>query len=339
MLGDTASAAAIAIPLVVGAALVVAFGFHAWMTAPSETTRRRAHERHTRSRPEPLLDVHLFTDRSFLPASLTSFGFGAALFGALILLPLYYQVDRGESALVAGLLMAPQGIGAALVMQLAGRLSDRLGPGRVVPAGFVVVIIGTLAYTMVGANTSYAFLATALFVRGIGFGFTMMPATAAAYQNLKSAQVPRATTSINILQRVGGSIGTALLAVILEHQIASQFAPAGAAISSGTTPTAAERHVFAGPVATAFGHTFWWVVGMTVVALIPSLFLSRKPAAVPPLAPPAQPPTDQPRAEVDDDDSIQPAPVVVSGDGPDGPRRHRTQRRTANRPVTPPLEG
>ncbi|MFZ0667288.1 MAG: DHA2 family efflux MFS transporter permease subunit, partial [Acidimicrobiales bacterium] len=112
-LGGTSSGESAAVPLVIGALLVASFGYHAWVTAPSEQRSKHAKRR---DRAEPLIDVHLFTDRSFLPASLTSFGFGAALFGALILLPLYYQVDRGESALVAGLLIAPQGIGAALVM-------------------------------------------------------------------------------------------------------------------------------------------------------------------------------------------------------------------------------
>ena len=66
----------------------------------------------------------------FSAAAATTFLVGAALFGAMILLPLYYQVDRGESALTAGLLMAPQGVGAALAMPLAGRLTDRVGGGR-----------------------------------------------------------------------------------------------------------------------------------------------------------------------------------------------------------------
>ena len=56
-----------------------------------------------------------------------------SLFGAMLILPLYYQVVRGESALDAGLLLAPQGLGAATAMPIAGRLTDRLGAGRIVP--------------------------------------------------------------------------------------------------------------------------------------------------------------------------------------------------------------
>ena len=109
-LGNSGSSASVAIPLSIGLVLIGAFALHAGRRSPA---------RGGRSRPEPLIDIRLFKDRGFLPAALTSFGFGAALFGALILLPLYYQVDRGQSALVAGLMIAPQGIGAALVMPRA----------------------------------------------------------------------------------------------------------------------------------------------------------------------------------------------------------------------------
>ena len=81
--------------------------------------------------PRPLIDVRLFRDRVVRAAAATTFLVGGALFGAMIILPLYYQVARGESALTAGLLMAPQGVGAALAMPLAGRLTDRVGGGRV----------------------------------------------------------------------------------------------------------------------------------------------------------------------------------------------------------------
>ena len=79
--------------------------------------------------------MHLFRSVGFSAAAATTFLLGAALFGAMLLLPLYYQVDRGETALSAGLLIAPQGIGAALVMPISGRLTDRIGGGVLALAG------------------------------------------------------------------------------------------------------------------------------------------------------------------------------------------------------------
>jgi EmrB/QacA subfamily drug resistance transporter len=255
------SATSVFVPIAVGLGLVAAFVWHALHTKIT-----------------PLIEVLLFRDRQFAAASATTFFFGAALFGGMFLLPLYYQVVRGQTPLTAGLLMAPQGIGAAMVMPLAGKLTDRYGSGRVVPVGMLVVTLATLVYTQLGAHTSFAVLAVSLFIRGIGFGFVMMPAISAAYQTLAAPQVPRASTAINIVQRVGGSIGTALVAVVLEHQIRVQVHGLTGGLTEATTAPATEMAKVAQPLANAFGNTFWWVVGMTLVAMIPALLLVRAPA-------------------------------------------------------------
>src|SRR3954453_4096908 len=114
----------------------------------------------------PLIDVRLFRDRVFSAAAATTFLVGGALFGAMIILPLYYQVARGESALTAGLLMAPQGIGAAMAMPLAGRLTDRLGGGRVALCGLVILTLATVPYAFITDDSPYAVLAGLLVVRG-----------------------------------------------------------------------------------------------------------------------------------------------------------------------------
>jgi hypothetical protein len=113
-----------------------------------------------------------------------------------------------------------------------------------------------------------------------------MPAMAAAYQTLSRNRVPRATTAINIVQRVGGSLGTALVAVVLEHQISVQVQGAAPGLSGVSGATPMERVRNAEPLSVAFGHTFWWVLGLTAVALVPALLLPRRPAEE--AAPPGQ---------------------------------------------------
>ena len=144
----------------------------------------------------------------------------------MIVLPLYYQVARGEDALTAGLLMAPQGLGAALAMPLAGRLTDRVGGGRVALVGLLVLTLGSIPFAFLDGSTSYTLLAFLLVVRGLGIGASMMPAMAAAYATLEREQVPRATSALNALQRIGGAIGTAVLAVVLQGEIKDQLAAA-----------------------------------------------------------------------------------------------------------------
>jgi EmrB/QacA subfamily drug resistance transporter len=222
----------------------------------------------------PLIDLRLFARRGFAAGAATTFLLGGALFGAMILLPLYYQVVRGEDALTAGLLLAPQGLGAAVVMPLSGRATDRSGAGRVVLTGLVLVLVSTLAFTAVGAGTPYWLLIGALFVRGLGLGMTMMPAMSAAYATLETAAVPRATTALNILNRVGGSVGTALLAVILQTRITDAFGT-GAGLGSTEAASPAARAAAAPALAHAFGSTFWWAAAMVAASFLPALLLPR----------------------------------------------------------------
>jgi hypothetical protein len=79
----------------------------------------------------------------------------------------------------------------------------------------------------VTGHTPYPLLAFMLFVRGVGLGAAVQPSVAAAYQLLDSAQVPRATAALNTLRQIGGSIGTTLLAVILQHEAATALSPRG----------------------------------------------------------------------------------------------------------------
>jgi EmrB/QacA subfamily drug resistance transporter len=243
-------------PIAGGVVLVALFVRHAW-TAP-----------------RPLLDVKLFRVPAFGAATATTFLLGAALFGALIVLPLYYQVARGEGALTAGLLMAPQGVGAAMAMPIAGRLTDRVGGGRVAFVGLIVMTLATIPFGFVSADSSYWLLGGILVLRGVGLGATMMPAMAAAYATLDNAAVPRATSALNAVQRVGGSIGSALLAVVLQHQIAERLPGAGAGGGAlPSTPGQVTPQIL-DAMSDAFASTFWWAIALSAVALIPTAVLA-----------------------------------------------------------------
>jgi len=120
-------------------------------------------------------------------------------------------------------------------------------------------------------------------VRGLGLGMTMMPAMSAAYATLETAAVPRATTALNILNRVGGSIGTALLAVILQSRITDAFG-AGAGLGSAEAASPAAHAAAAPALAHAFGSTFWWAAAMVAASFVPALLLPRASARTAPVA-------------------------------------------------------
>jgi EmrB/QacA subfamily drug resistance transporter len=241
----------------------------AWVPLLTGTVLVAAFVRHALRVRFPLVEVRLFASRGFAAASATCFLLGAALFGSMILLPLYYQVARGQSPLDSGLLIVPQGLGAAVGMNIGGRLTDRYGGGRVIPFGLLFLAAGTIPFALAGAHTSYWLLAFGLVLRGFGLGGSMMPAMAAAYATLERRQVPRATPMLNVLQRIGGSMGVAIFTVILENGIEDNAA-------HGEGP------------ASAFGHTYLWAVGVALLALIPALILRREEARSRRPSPPAQ---------------------------------------------------
>jgi EmrB/QacA subfamily drug resistance transporter len=222
-------------PCVVGVTLVALFAFHA--------LRIR----------NPLLDLRLYRKPTFSSASIAMFCLGAALFGGMILLPLYWQDVRHQSVVATGLLTAPQGLGMALVMPLAGKLTDRYGGGPLALFGVIVTTIATIPFGFIGAHTPITWLSVAMLVRGMGIGFAFMPAMSAAFAALERSELSDATPQLNVLQRVGGSIGTAVLAVVLQRALVGVHTLAGAA--------------------DAYGTAFWWSAAITALAIIPCIVL------------------------------------------------------------------
>lgn len=229
-----------------------------------------------RRRERALVDVTLFRDRGFAASVGTLFIYVGAVFGVMFMSPVYLQSVRGDSPLHAGLLLAPMGLGAALSMPIAGRLTDRIGSRVLAVGGLVVVVAGLSVFTRLDATTSKALLGVATFVVGIGHGAMMPSLMAAAYQRLPKSAIPAATTASNIVVRVGSSFGIAVLAVVLQVYIRHEVPGASGTIASAaavTDPDAPAR------LARAFGHSFWVALCIAVAAIIPCLLLPRRAAA------------------------------------------------------------
>lgn len=240
--------------LAAGLALVAAFCVHAVRT------------------PRPLLDLRLLRRRGFSAAALTNLVLGMALFGVALLLPLYFEIIRGRTPLETGLLLIPQGLGAALAMPIAGIATDKAGARPVVITGIGLALVGTVAYTQLTAVTAYWYLAGALLLIGAGLGATIMPSMAAAFQSIERTDIPAGTSAINAIQRLAGSLGTALLAVTLQRAMSTQvpgfhggIAQAGALAASQAGALPALAH--------AFGVTFGVALVLTALALAPALLL------------------------------------------------------------------
>ena len=266
-----------------GIALMVAFVWHSF-------------------RPEhPLLDLRLYRDRNLSVSTITMFLFAGAFFGGLLLVPTFFQQIHGDSTLKAGLLVAPQGIGAMLTMPIAGALVDRVPVGRIVPFGLAGIVAGMFPLTQITETTSNTTIIVSLFVMGLGMGGTMMPLFTSALRTLTNHEVARGSTLLNITQQIASSVGVAVMSVILTNNLKDSPTIAGtegmkglpdgltetaAAIASWTKEGAAlvtqlkipESVLDAGFVqaASSFASTFWVAWALCVLTIVPALFLPRK---------------------------------------------------------------
>ncbi len=274
----TFAATKVWLPMLIGGLLVIAFVVYSF---------RPAH---------PLLDLRLLRNRNLTVATVTLAVFTIAFMGAGLLFPSYFLQVRGESTLHAGLLMAPQGIGAMVTMPIAGMLADKVPVGRTVPFALLLIAAGFFTFTQVGTDTSYLLLCGSLFVMGLGMGGTMMPIMTSALKTLTNQEVARGSTLLNILQQIAGSVGTAMMSVILTNQLnesavipgvtnpedGSPVTEAGAAIASHQNPAIAQQlpadllHRGLQFVADSFATTFWVGFILTLLTLVPAFFLPRR---------------------------------------------------------------
>ncbi|GIF69987.1 MFS transporter [Asanoa ishikariensis] len=223
----------VVVPLIVGITLLATFIGYAL---------RKSH---------PLVEIGLLAKRSVASSSAVLFFSGFSLYGAMLLMPLYYQGVRGTTALTAGLMLVPQGVGALLSRTVVGSNVDRLGARVIALAGFAVVAVATVPFALAGPHTSAWLLAFWMVVRGFGLGAVTMPVMVAGYLGLDKQQIPHSSVLTRTAQQIGGSFGTAVLAVIL------------------ATATTAHHE----SLAQAFHVAFWWSVGFSAVAVVLSLWL------------------------------------------------------------------
>ncbi|MDL9936859.1 DHA2 family efflux MFS transporter permease subunit [Gordonia sp. ABSL1-1] len=261
--------AGVLIPVAIGLVLIAAFIWHALRAE------------------RPLLDLRLFQNKTLTIAVITMTFFMIAFFGASLLYPQYFIGVRGESTLMAGLLLAPQGLGAMLTMPIAGQLTDKMGPGKFVLSGIVLIFVGLGAFMFLGADTSYWLICIALFIQGLGMGMTMMPIMSSALATLRNNKVPDGSTLLNVVQQSASSVGTAIISVILATLLTNR-PDGGLAIASNADPEGYAKAVEAGAApaqvpssafdaaAEAFSTTFIVSVVLIAITVIPAFFLPRK---------------------------------------------------------------
>lgn len=165
----------------------------------------------------PVLDLRLAA-RPVMGSALASVLLaGAGMFGAVLLLPLWFQVRLGAGPAEAGVLLAPMGLATTAFVLVAGRLTDRYGGGTVALTGSLVVLASTVPLPWLGPDAPPWLVQAVLVVRGAGLGLSIMPASTAAYASVGAAELGHATALVNIVMRVGGAAGGAVCVIVLSR--------------------------------------------------------------------------------------------------------------------------
>lgn len=279
------------LPIGAGLALVAAFVAHACRS------------------PQPLLDVRLLQRRLTGAGTAILFLFQAGFATSLILMPLYWQVVRGESATTAGLLMAPGGLVVAVVLQTSGRLIDRLPPIAVIGPGITASVLaaGALAVQLTADAPIWQLVLTTM-VLNAGAGFTLMPTMTVATRSLSGPDIPSGSAILSVVSQLAVSIGVAVFSVVLASQMSHQVTGRHSVTGMEALPPD-QLAVLAPYLATAFRVTFWLPVAlMALAALIAWAFFSRVPAPSQGVMAPPKPST----PDVPDDTSVRSAPGTSS---------------------------
>jgi hypothetical protein len=149
----------------------------------------------------------------------------------------------------------------------------------VVSLGVALALIGTGWYTQIGTHTPYLATVAALLLVGAGLGATITPAMAAAFRGLPQAAMGQATSAINVVQRVAGALGSALLAIVLQQAMSARLPGFHGGISQAGALVASSPHA-AATLADAFGVSFAVSFGIVAIALVPALLLPGRQARV-----------------------------------------------------------
>ncbi|WP_280194654.1 DHA2 family efflux MFS transporter permease subunit [Nocardia farcinica] len=245
---------AVLTPLLAGAGLVAAF-VHRGLTAP-----------------EPLLDLPVLRNPVIGAAAALVGLFAAGYFGSMLLQPLYFQLARGETATMAGALGIPFALASGLTMQVAGRLIDRIPPGRYLPVSIGVGVAGFLLFrAQLDADASYWGLCAAMLLMGAGGGGTIMPALTTATRALAPEQQSSGTTTVNMVSTTAMAIGTALASVVL-----STLLPLDGGLQALHRLDPAARAALAPALAETFHDAYLLAPVLMGLALVPALLLPRR---------------------------------------------------------------
>jgi MFS transporter, DHA2 family, multidrug resistance protein len=253
---------------------------------------------------EPIIDLHLFRERSFATANFLMFMLGFALLGSTLLLPLFMQTLLGYTAERSGLALMPGGFAIMLCMPFVGFLLSRYSPRYLMMFGLSMLSFSLFHMTTFDLSVDFHTVMMARVYQAIGLAFLFVPINTAAYSGLPRDKNNAASGLMNLARNIGGSVGISFVttglarrAQVHQAQLVEKLNAANpqfqsalrgmAGVFSGAGPgsggNSAQQHAYAmiqGNVIRqstmlAYIDNFW-VLGVVIGCLIPCVFLIKK---------------------------------------------------------------
>ncbi len=181
---------------------------------------------------DALVPLHMLKDRIVAACLVVAIGMTFGMYAMLFLTPLYLQIGRGASALVAGLELLPMSLAFVIVSQLSGKIANALGPRIPMTTGMAMMGAGLFVLALIPINDSLVLIESALLIIGCGLGLNTGPLNAVAVANVPAARSGTVSGLVNTARMVGATLGVAVLGAAF-----AMFAGAiGAGVAAGLPP-------------------------------------------------------------------------------------------------------
>jgi DHA2 family multidrug resistance protein len=251
---------------------------------------------------DPIIDLHLFRDRTFGISNLLMFMLGFALLGSTLLLPLFMQTLLGYTAQESGFALMPGGFAIMLLLPLVGFLLSRYSPRWLLVFG-LVVLSGAL-FHMAGFDLEIDFrtAAVARIFQAVGMAFLFVPINTAAYAFLPREKNNAASGLMNLARNIGGSVGISLVTTLLDRRtqvhlndLAKNLTPGNPAFRAMLNGTAQAMRAHGASAAFATQQAYAMIqgtvqrqatmlayiddfrlLGLSILAMVPLVFLMKK---------------------------------------------------------------
>lgn len=164
---------------------------------------------------QTVLPLGLFKSKGFSVASFGLFLANIAIMGPMLILPLFFENFRHFTEIQAALAMIPQGLGMLVTRPFIGKMIDKVGARSVVISSLFLSLAGSIPLVFVTDKTSLLWISLILFVRGTSVGGINLPLTSDAYIGLEENQLPEAGVAVNIIENLGSSFGSAVIATLV----------------------------------------------------------------------------------------------------------------------------